>query len=105
MKAFKLQLLRYWAAMNASAMQAAANAGKAFIATATGHSLSETIPALTLNQVAAVHLFAFGKACLDYLSANPLPTLPPSLPSEIQPMQPWPRNNVAPAQPTPLSND
>ena len=75
MKAFKLQILRYWLAMNATAVQSAAHAGKAWLAIAGAHAMSDTVPALTVQQFAAVLLLAFGSSLLDWLDKNPLPTL------------------------------
>jgi len=77
MNAFKLSLLRYWLAMNASALQAAAHGAKAFFGVAGVHAVQEAVPALTLQQFAGVFLLAFGYEILNYLDAHPLPPLPP----------------------------
>jgi hypothetical protein len=68
----KKQLFRYWLAMNASAIQSAAHAGKAWLATAGIHALNESIPALNLQQFGAVLLFAFGAEILNWLDKNPI---------------------------------
>jgi len=71
---------RYWLAMNASAIQSAAHAGKTWLATAAAHTLSgDTVPALGLMQFGSILLFAFGLAILNWLDAHPLSQLlPPS---------------------------
>jgi len=72
----KQQLLRYWLAMNASALQGAAHAGKAWLATAGAHTLTASVPSLNLNQFLAVLGFAFGLGILNWLDEHPLPTAP-----------------------------
>lgn len=72
---FKQQLLRYWLGMNASAVRAAAHSTKAFLGVAGAHSCVDSIPALNLQQIAAVFLLAFGSELLNYLDANPLPKI------------------------------
>ena len=72
---FKQQLLRYWLAMNASAVQSCAHSVKAWIATAALHTADDAIPALTLAQFGAVISFFFLQSTLDYLDKNPLPQL------------------------------
>jgi hypothetical protein len=76
----KRQLLRYWWAMNATAVQSAAHAGKAWLATAAGHTVSATIPALDMKQFGAVLAIYFGLAILDWLDKNPLPYVPVATP-------------------------
>ena len=76
MNRFKLELLRYWLAMNGSAVQAAAHSVKAFMAVAGAHAAVDSVPALNLHQTLAVFLFSFGLAALDFLDKNPLPALP-----------------------------
>lgn len=66
-------ILRYWLAMNASAVQSAAHSVKAWVATAALHTANESIPALNLIQFLAVAGFFFLQATLDYLDKNPLP--------------------------------
>jgi len=75
MNSFRQQLLRYWLAMNASAIQGAAHAGKAWLATAGVHAINEAVPALNLNQFLAVLGFTFGLGILDWLDKNPLPEI------------------------------
>ncbi len=72
---WKKQLLRYWLAMNASAVQSCAHSAKAWVATAALHAADDSIPVLNLAQFAAVLAFFFGQALLDYLDKNPLPKL------------------------------
>ena len=69
---WKMQLLRYWLAMNASAFNSAVHALAAFFGVAGAHAVMDAIPALSIQQVAAVFLIAFGRAILAYLDANPL---------------------------------
>lgn len=78
MNAFKQSLFRYWLAMNASALQAAAHGAKAFFGVAGVHAVQNAVPALTLQQFAGVFLLAFGYELLNYLDSHPLPQLPPS---------------------------
>ena len=68
----KTQLLRYLLAMNASALQAAAHAGRAFFALAGAHALANEIPPINWQQFAAVFLLAFGMEILNYLDTHPL---------------------------------
>ena len=69
----KQQLLRYWLAMNASALRGAAHAGKTWLATAGVHAINGAVPALNLNQFLAVLGFTFALGILDWLDKNPLP--------------------------------
>lgn len=78
-------ILRYWLAMNASAIDGAVHSAKAFFGVAGAHAVSESIPALNLQQFAAVFLIAFGTGILKYLDANPLAALLP-LPALTAPM-------------------
>jgi hypothetical protein len=73
----KNQLFRYWYAMNASAVQAAAHSSKAFFGVAGAHAVNDAIPALNLQQFAGAFLFFFGAAILDYLDRHPLPQSAP----------------------------
>jgi len=73
--------LRYWLAMNASAVQSAAHATKAFVATAGAHVVQDSIPALNLSQIGAVFAFAF---VLNWLDAHPLSALIPAEPPTNQ---------------------
>jgi len=68
----KKQLFRYWVGMNASALQAAIHSTKVFVATATVHAVADSIPALRLDQMAAVFGLAFGMEILNWLDAHPL---------------------------------
>ena len=70
-------LLRYWLAMNASAFDAAAHASVAFFGVAGAHAAFDAVPALNLQQFAAVFLITFGRATLNYLDAHPLRDLLP----------------------------
>jgi hypothetical protein len=69
----KQQLWRYWLAMNASALQAAAHSAKAFFGVAGAHAAIDSIPALNLQQIAAVFILGIGMEILNYLDAHPLP--------------------------------
>ena len=73
MNNFKQQFLRYWLAMNASALRGAAHAGKTWLATAGVHAINGAVPALNLNQFLAVLGFTFALGILDWLDKNPLP--------------------------------
>jgi len=84
----KQQLLRYWLAMNASAVQAAAHSGKAWLATAGVHALNESVPALNLQQFTGVLIFAFGAEILNWLDKNPLPISVNQPPPPASPAQP-----------------
>ena len=75
MNNWKLKLLRYWLAMNASAFDSAVQAAVAFFGLAGAHAVSAAIPALTWQQFLAVFLTAFGRAVLIYLQAHPLTVL------------------------------
>lgn len=68
----KQQILRYWLAMNASAFQAGIHAAKAYMGIATAHAAMDTIPALSLQQLAAAFLAAFGWELLNYLDTHPI---------------------------------
>ncbi len=70
---WKQQLLRYWLAMNAGALQAGAHSARAFLAIAGAHAAVDSIPALNLKQLIAVFLLAFGNEVLKCLDAHPLP--------------------------------
>ena len=74
----KQQLLRYWLAMNASALRGAAHAGKTWLATAGVHAINGAVPPLNLNQFLAVLGFTFALGILDWLDKNPLPEEPES---------------------------
>ena len=72
-------ILRYWLAMNASAFDAAVHSSVAFFGVAGAHAAFDAVPALNLQQFAAVFLITFGRATLNYLDAHPLTALvPPS---------------------------
>jgi len=68
--------------MNASAFDAAVHSCLGFFGVAGAHAVSESIPALTPSQVAAVFLIAFGRAVLSYLDAHPVAA---ALADEISP--------------------
>jgi hypothetical protein len=70
-------ILRYWLAMNASAFDAAVHSCVAFFGVAGAHAVMDSIPALNLQQFAAVFLVAFGRTILAYLDAHPLSDLIP----------------------------
>ncbi len=79
----KAQIIRYLLAMNASAFDSAIHAVVAFFGVAGAHAVVDTIPALTLQQGAAVFLIAFGRALLAYLDAHPV-SIPNLIPAEPQ---------------------
>ena len=72
MNACKQQLLRYWLAMNATALDSAVHAVALFCGVAGAHEITATVPALNLPQLAWLFLIAFGRALLAYLDAHPL---------------------------------
>ena len=72
LSAVRGSFLRYWLAMNASAFQAAAHAAKAYVALALASAAGAGVPALNWKQLAAVFLFAFGQAILNWLAEHPL---------------------------------
>ena len=75
-------ILRYWLAMNASAFDAAVHSSVAFFGVAGAHAAIDAVPALSLQQFAAVFLITFGRAILNYLDAHPLKDLlPPAAPT------------------------
>jgi hypothetical protein len=73
----KKQLYRYLLGMNASAFDSAVHSSVAFFGVAGVHAISDTVPALNLQQFGAVFLIFFGRALLAYLDANPLAKLLP----------------------------
>ena len=73
----KGQMLRYWLAMNASAFDAAVHSSVAFFGVAGAHAAFDAVPALNLQQFAAVFLITFGRATLTYLDQHPLAGLMP----------------------------
>jgi hypothetical protein len=83
MKSIQQQLLRYWMAMNATALQSGVHALKIYCGVAGFHEASATVlpawsvAALDLKQGALVFAVAFGSAILDYLDANPIGKLFP----------------------------
>lgn len=78
MQNIKLNFLRYWLAMNATAMQSAVHALRAYCGLAGVSVATQQIAPLTWQQGMVVFLFAFGAAILNYLDANPLEKLFPS---------------------------
>ena len=75
-------ILRYGLAMNASAFDAAIHSSVAFFGVAGAHAAIDAVPALTLQQFAAVFLITFGRAILNYLDAHPVTELLPPPPTE-----------------------
>jgi len=75
----KEKLLRYWLAMNASALDASVHSSVAFFGVAGAHAAFEAVPALNLQQFAAVFLITFGRAILAYLDAHPISALIPQI--------------------------
>jgi hypothetical protein len=75
MKPLKIRILRYWLALNASAVQAAVHSSKAFLGVAGAHAAVDSIPAQNPQQLAAVFLITFTIAALNYLDAHPLAEL------------------------------
>jgi hypothetical protein len=71
-------ILRYWLAMNASALDAAVHSCVAFFGVAGAHAAFDAVPALNVQQFAAVFLITFGRAILAYLDAHPVSELIPS---------------------------
>ena len=61
--------------MNATALDSAVQSSAAFFGVAGAHAAMDAIPALTIQQFAAVFLIAFGRAILNYLEAHPLADL------------------------------
>jgi len=84
--ALKAHLLRYWLAMNASALKSGVHAARAFFGVAGAHALTDTVPALTLQQGGSVALLAFGAELLNYLDTHPfiLPAVQPQPTINIQ---------------------
>jgi hypothetical protein len=68
----KLHLLRYWAAMTASAFQSGIHAVVGFGGLASVHAVSDSIPALTLQQGGWLFLTAFGRELLNWLDKHPI---------------------------------
>ncbi len=71
-------LLRYWLAMNASALQAGAHTARAFFGVSAVHALNDSIPTLNLHQLAAVFLLGFALEILEYLDTHPLAAIVPA---------------------------
>ena len=61
--------------MNATALDSAVHSSAAFFGVAGAHAAMDAIPALNIQQFAAVFLIAFGRAILNYLEAHPLADL------------------------------
>ena len=68
----KAHLLRYWLAMNASALKSGVHSARAFFGVAGAHALTDAVPALTLQQGCSVFLVAFGCELLNYLDTHPV---------------------------------
>ena len=71
-RALKIQILRYLASMWAAGVSSGAHAAVAFFSVAGAHAVADSVPALSLQQLAAVFLLAQGKAMLVYLDAHPI---------------------------------
>lgn len=112
----KIRILRYWAAMNATAFDSAINAVYIFCGLAGVSQIAPgTVTAMTLQQVGFVFLIAFAKALIGYLKANPvsrffLPPEPaPPIPTQrleiindvSSSSQPKPAADTAPTMTTP----
>ena len=69
---FKQQILRYGLAMSAAAFDSAIHSCAAFFGVAGAHAISESIPALRLQQCAAIFAVAFGRATWKYLDEHPI---------------------------------
>jgi hypothetical protein len=69
----KKQLLHYWEAMTATAIQSAAAAGAAWLGTAGAHALDDSTPAMGLKAMAGTLAVAFFGSVMNYLAKNPLP--------------------------------
>jgi len=82
--ALKLHLLRYWAAMNASALQSGVHAVVGFGSVASIHALNDSVAALTVPQTAWLFLAAFGHGLLNYLDKHPLLTGPEPAPLPLE---------------------
>lgn len=73
----KLKIIRYLAAMNATAFDSAIHALALFCGVAGAHEATGSVPALNLQQLAWLFLIAFARAMLAYLEAHPLAALLP----------------------------
>ena len=82
-RALKIRIIRYLASMWAAGVSAGAHAAVAFFSVAGAHAVADSVPALSLQQLAAVFLLAQGKAMLAYLDAHPV-----SFDSQTQPQPP-----------------
>jgi hypothetical protein len=69
---FKAHVIRYLAAMNATAFDSAVTSVSAYFGVAGVHAAIDSVPALTLQQGAGVLLLAFGRGLISYLSAHPI---------------------------------
>jgi hypothetical protein len=88
-------ITRYWLAMNASAFDAAVHSSVAFFGVAGAHAAIESIPALNLQQFAAVFLITFGRAILAYLDAHPLSSLIPDAADALdRRTRSWPKTEL-----------
>ena len=90
-RALKNQIIRYLLCMWAAGFNAGVHAAVAFFGVAGAHAVADSVPALSLQQLAAVFLLAQGKAMLAYLDAHPISFLE---------NQPQPQLPATPAQPT-----
>ena len=85
-RALKNQIIRYLLCMWAAGFNAGVHAAVAFFGVAGAHAVADSVPALSLQQLAAVFLLAQGKAMLAYLDAHPVSFLenqpqPPAAPA------------------------
>ena len=68
-------ILRYWLALNASALEAGLHAVTAYLGVAGAHAAVGSIPALQAGQLAAVFGISCGRGILNYLEAHPVTEL------------------------------
>lgn len=72
----RAQLLRYWFAMTESGVECGIHAVQVFFGMAGVHQVYDTIPALSVKQIAWVFFIAFARQTLIYLDTHKLPALP-----------------------------
>ena len=77
---WRISVLRYWLAMNATAFDSAVHSLVAFGGAASAHQAAAefnvNVPAISLMQLGIVFLSSFGWAVLRYLDAHPLEDIP-----------------------------
>jgi len=81
---FKQQLLRYWFAANAAAIQGGAITTKTFLTLAGANAAGVAVPTLNLQQAAYVFLGSVAYHLFDFLASHPLPVELPA-PEKIFP--------------------